>query len=458
MLTDKKNTKIAENLIHKLKFKKKVYGRLINFFFNFSYFFRLKVLVKYYFKQHIIKGKSSKVILYLSPQRSTYEVDILLKNKISVFLLSKLATNEIVIFCRKEKNRVNFFKEIFEEINLGLIISPAYHYGYDNLFAKIFKSKKIKYLIFHRECYNFSENHTSSLKKLISSINHKADKILVHNKIYQNIFKRNLKNKSTNVDVLGPLRMQELIKLRNQKKPKKNINNKILFLSFTPGYAGGAPLNLGSKGHYGRLSGKNTKNNEKNIKNIDKIKFYKQSDKSYNYKQFYFAHKLFFDLVKKNPRFKFEIRLKFNNIFNKQIITSLCKKICGHIPSNLKFNKGNLWKSVEKSYFVCGYGSTGLLESSILDKPIIQIINEDLLDKAKLKKNLRISNHLDSFYVVKDKKKLNKAFNDLVILNKKPKEFEILNKRAKLAFINFIFDYRKNNNNIFLKIIFDLIN
>ena len=40
-----------------------------------------------------------------------------------------------------------------------------------------------------------------------------------------------------------------------------------------------------------------------------------------------FAHKIFFECVLDNPKFNFEIRLKFNNEYNKKIIINLCENL-----------------------------------------------------------------------------------------------------------------------------------
>ena len=44
------------------------------------------------------------------------------------------------------------------------------------------------------------------------------------------------------------------------------------------------------------------------------------------------------------------------------------------------------------------------------------------------------------------------------IKKEKSKKNEVLNRKAKLAFKNFIFDFKNKNNQKFLKIIFNLIN
>tara|TARA_E500000178_G_scaffold314332_1_gene332509 strand:- start:2566 stop:3900 length:1335 start_codon:yes stop_codon:yes gene_type:complete len=439
--------------------KKLLKAKLIKIFFLFSYYLGIKILIKVFLKSYVDSGSNLKLILYLSPERSKYEIRYLRKKKFALINLPKLITNEIVIFCikkntkldisknsKKDPKKINFFSKIFEDLNLRLIISPAYHYTYDNLFGNFFSSKKVKYLIFHREGYNFSKNHLESLKKIIKKKQHNADKILVHNKIYKDLFKSSLHIYKNIIGIQGPLRMLQLVKFHEKNNTKKLM--KILFLSFTPAYAGGNPLKLGNLGQYGSL-------NVGNIKFLCKNKFLSKSDRYYDYEQFYFAHKIFFECVLDNPKFNFEIRLKFNNEYNKKIIINLCEEICGYFPSNLKLDENNLWKSINESYFVCGYGSTGMLEAAILNKPAIQIVKKSFINSIIQKNNLRISNHLGCFKLAKSKKEFSLIFKKLVLSKKKPKEFLLLIKKAKLAFNNYIFNF--NNNKKFEDFIVDLI-
>ncbi len=443
--------------------KKLLVAKILNIFFNLCYFLNLRFLIKFFLEIFIVKGSNSKLILYLSPQRSIYEINFLIKKRFSLLKLPNLITNEIVIFCikkhsnveisnnvKKNLKKIHFFSKIFQDINLKLIVSPAYHYKYDNLFADLFRSKNIKYLIIHREGYNFSKNHIQSLKNFIMLNQHKANKIIVHNKFYANIFRKMLARNNKMIEILGPLRMEELLKFKKINKEKVKKKNKILFLSFSPAYAGGNPLKLGKLGQYGNL-------NKDNIEYFDKMNFNNISDKFYDYQQFYFAHKIFLECVLENPNYDFELRLKFNNDHNKEIISNLCRKICGHIPSNLKFDNKHLWDSINQSYFVCGYGSTGMLESSILDRPSIQIINKNLINSKKKLDNLRISNHLNSFYIANSKKEFKLFFQNIVLLKKKPKKFMTINKKGKLAFKNFIFNYKQDNSKKFLKLIQKLL-
>ena len=98
-----------------------------------------------------------------------------------------------------------------------------------------------------------------------------------------------------------------------------------------------------------------------------------------------------------------------------------------------------------------------MLEAAILNKPAIQIVKKNLINSSIQKNNLRISNHLSSFKLAKSKKEFSFIFKQLVLSKKKPKEFVLLIKKAKLAFNNYIFNIKKNKNKTFDNIIIDLI-
>ena len=62
-----------------MKISKKLFiSKLISIFFKIC-FFKLKVILEIYFRKFIVKGNSSKIVLYLSPERSGYEIEVLKK-------------------------------------------------------------------------------------------------------------------------------------------------------------------------------------------------------------------------------------------------------------------------------------------------------------------------------------------------------------------------------------------
>ena len=88
-----------------MKFNKRlIYAKIINFFFFLSFYLNIKLLLKIFFQSYIVKGNNSKLILYLSPLRSKYEINFLIKNKLSLLKLPNIITNEIIIFCLEMVN------------------------------------------------------------------------------------------------------------------------------------------------------------------------------------------------------------------------------------------------------------------------------------------------------------------------------------------------------------------
>ena len=86
-------------------------------------------------------------------------------------------------------------------------------------------------------------------------------------------------------------------------------------------------------------------------------------------------------------RIQFEIRLKFNNDFYRKMIKIFCKRSVENFQK-LKLMKP--WNSINESYFVCGYGSTALLEAAMLNVPSVQIATNDLLYGKRQQKSKNI--------------------------------------------------------------------
>ena len=92
--------------------KKLLVAKILNIFFNLCYFLNLRFLIKFFLEIFIVKGSNSKLILYLSPQRSIYEINFLIKKRFSLLKLPNLITNEIVIFCIKKNSNVEISNKI----------------------------------------------------------------------------------------------------------------------------------------------------------------------------------------------------------------------------------------------------------------------------------------------------------------------------------------------------------
>ena len=65
----------------------------------------------------------------------------------------------------------------------------------------------------------------------------------------------------------------------------------------------------------------------------------------------------------------------------------------------------DVWSKIHKSFLVCGYGSTTLLEAGYLKTPSAQFICGELLDK-KFKNRNRIISHYKSFKLIKNTRDL----------------------------------------------------
>ena len=90
-------------IINKKLFK----ARLIKIFFIVSYYLGIKIFIKFFLKSYVDGGSNLKLILYLSPERSKFEIDYLSKKKFALIKLPKLITNEIIIFCINKNKKLD---------------------------------------------------------------------------------------------------------------------------------------------------------------------------------------------------------------------------------------------------------------------------------------------------------------------------------------------------------------
>ena len=83
--------------------------------FYVSYYLGIKIFIKFFLKSYVDGGSNLKLILYLSPERSKFEIDYLSKKKFALIKLPKLITNEIIIFCINKNKKFRCFKKSKEK-------------------------------------------------------------------------------------------------------------------------------------------------------------------------------------------------------------------------------------------------------------------------------------------------------------------------------------------------------
>ena len=111
---------------------------------------------------------------------------------------------------------------------------------------------------------------------------------------------------------------------------------------------------------------------------------------------------------------EFEIKLKWEDGRWRSILKKIIKLKIGKFPSNLRITSDkNYWNKILESFFICGYGSTTLLESSYLDVPSAQFVCGELFNKETYDNMSRISGHEKAFEIINNENDLTK-----LIINK----------------------------------------
>ena len=386
----------------KTKWFNKIKARYYSYLIKLSFTFKLSILKNFLVKNLKYKDKKN-ILWYLDYKRSPAEINFFLKKKYNLLLVDVLFIKELILFLEADHNnkRKNYTFELLNDIGVKLIVSPAIHYKV-NLLGYIGNKYKIKFLVYHRECYNFSNLHLNGFKNYLKQNRNKfklIDILIVHNQIYKNYFTKYggiIKNK---IYIIGPLRFDNI---KNIKINKSHRRNKIIFFAFTPLYA--ATFN-----GYSSLT-------KKKLSQFGEIKYYLDNKYSYrkNFeKNIYFYNHLiqsiliFVGNAYKFPEISFEIKIKWNDPRWNTIINKIIRSSYNNYPKNLKiYSDQNYWERINKSFLVCGYGSTALLEASCFNVPSAQIICGELSDKKIFKTRGRLNHQKNCFFIVKNEKDL----------------------------------------------------
>lgn len=400
---------IRRILVNKLK------ARYYNCIIKISFYFKLPILENFLLRN--IKYKNKKNILwYLDYKRSPAEINFFLEKNYNLLLVNILLIKELILFLEidKDHTKKKYVFKLLNKIGVKLIVSPAIHYKV-NLLGYIGSKFKIKFLVYHRECYNFSKLHLNGIKNYLRQNKKKykfIDNLIVHNEIYKKKFIKYAGIDKSKINVIGPLRFDKLkdVKINQEKK----IRNRIIFFAFTPLYSatfdGYSALRKNKSTIFGDIDHYLNKNHGKtnNIKN-----------EIYFYDHVIEALLIFIGNAFKFPKIKFEIKLKWEDKRWNSIINKVIDFNFNNYPSNLEITADkNYWDKITKSFLICGYGSTALLEASHLNVPSAQIICGELNNKKNYRARGRLHNHAKSFFIIKKEKDLTDLILKRHILSK----------------------------------------
>ena len=431
------------------KLRNKFLAKYYSYIIKLSYFSNLPILKNFLIQNLSTGNKSKNIIWYLDYKRSEAEIKFLKKKKFKLLLTNILFIKELILFLDKNDTfylkKKNFFFDILNELKVKIIISPAIHYKV-NIIGYTAKQFNIKFIVFHRECYNFSKIHLRGFVKTLIKLRKKfkfIDKLIVHNDIYKDKFIKFGKMDKKNISIIGPLRFDKL-KIVN-KKINKN-NNKIVFFGFTPIYSAWFNENPALKkikdlNPFGEIN--YYLDNNLNYKNLIEKKVY-------FYDHFIQSNLIFINNAIKFPKIKFEIKLKWEDYRWVFLINKIIDLKIGKYPPNLRITADkNYWNKIKESFLICGYGSTTLLEAAYLNVPAAQFICGELTNKKIYKNRSRLIGHEKSFNFIKNENDLSKLIADRKKIHNKK-----LIKNAKQNFFRFVANIDKENiEKKFIKII-----
>lgn len=279
---------------------------------------------------------------------------------------------------------------IFYFFNFDGIISANYHYKQDIDFAEIFKKMGKKYIVLQEENVGIIPGHveafTERAKKFEPS---KADLILTYNSTTRNALLNAGFIDSNKVFATGCLRYVD-IKKKFQKNTKKTKHKNIVFYSFQ---------------HNSIIDNDPKERNEKMPAFGKKglVNFFKNS------------HNLIIDLAQNEPTIKVKIKLKWPGKWETAIFENW-KEFSGKddLPENCEIIHTNFKSEIfENADLIISWISTTILESFILDKPIlIPKFDEakekynDFIDLSEYEKTCTICEDKDNF-INEVKKNLN---------------------------------------------------
>lgn len=422
------------------KLKNKFLAKYYSYIIKLSYFSNLPILKNFLIQNLSTGNKSKNIIWYLDYKRSEAEIKFLKKKKFKLLLTDILFIKELILFLDKNdtfylKKKIFFF-DILNKLKVEIIISPAIHYKV-NIIGYTAKQFNIKFIVYHRECYNFSKIHLRGFGKTLIKFrkNFKfIDKLIVHNDIYKDKFIKFGKMDKKNISIIGPLRFNKL-KIVN-KKANKN-NNKIVFFGFTPMSSAWFDENPALK-------------KIKNLSPFGEINYYLDNDLNYKnsieknvyfYDHFIQSNLIFINNAIKFPKIKFEIKLKWEDHRWVSLINKIINLKIGKYPPNLRITADkNYWNKIKESFLICGYGSSTLLEAAYLNVPAAQFICGELANKKIYKNVSRLRGHEKGFNFIKNENDLSKLIAD----RKKIDNTKII-RYSKQKFFRFVANIDKEN-------------
>ena len=148
--------------------------------------------------------------------------------------INKIKSKKIQVYLNKIYI-TNLLKFLKKKYKIKFVINFAIHYKSEFLYDDISNRLNLKFITLHRECLFASENIINfNMSKLKNHIRYKGHKIIVHNEICKKIFYESGFCDKEKIEVIGPLRVDDNVKFKNEIKTLKKSKT-ILFYIFGTG-------------------------------------------------------------------------------------------------------------------------------------------------------------------------------------------------------------------------------
>ena len=368
------------------------------------FYLLLLILIK---KEYVGNREELPVILALSENR--FRDDLRILSGVSGFTIYTIKADWLIRIARLfyddnyNINRTDFFGEnipqkilaareiyrsllrstlpkVFKVFNIKCVIGAAIGYKQDYDFGAVSNSLGCPYIVLQRENLITNKAHYEFFReKAETLIPFEGSYIVTHNDVCKKAFIDCGYASEENISSLGCLRMDEYV----SKLEQKNITSEakcVTLFSFPPG------VGVLDKYYLENLGNKNWPEKDR----LGLFNYYRN------------VHVTFTELARDNPEINFYIKTKnsgdwIDNV--KNIIQSAGIEL-NNISNLIITNDINVQELIKKSSVICGYGSTTLLEASIIAKPVV-VPFFDELTQEKYKDYAHFPDEMDIFDIAK---------------------------------------------------------
>lgn len=409
----------------------KIFRKIIYFLIKFKQY-KIIIFIYVLFVRRLLLNKKNKNIFVLSNEEFRKEFHIL-RNKFN-FFISPSAIHAIFfdyffnckrdymlpefyninkrrnrdLYIQKEKFQkflLEIFPQILNRLNIKTLILPHFRYLNNIYITDVLMSLDIKIICIFKESLSLVSKKTFNLVKerYISYKKIRVDKLIVFNQKTKDMFEKTNSVPKSKIEVLGSLRMYNL--LNNFKRVKSEKPN-ILLLSFDQ-----------KTSFYGRSVDKNY-------------------DQNFGRELFFDVHGSFIRLAKKYPNLNFIIRPKIKFTRKGSNWINLLQELFERKNFNHKLYPNLIIDDIENFHdrlknisICCGIQSTALLEASVTGMPVILVLFKRFT-RSNFFHEFSLRNKLDLFESVYSENELEKC------ILKNTKNFcvkeSIIKKRKKL--------------------------